>query len=130
MTTILGSAISGMAAAAKRVEVSAQNLVNMQSVGTPGATGQKSSYKAVEPVQTTDAIGAPHIKVRERDPATVQGHAPYHLLADENGLVEMPNVDVASEIVDQNMALNSYKANVKMLEVWDQMQQATLDLKS
>lgn len=130
MSTILGSAISGMAAAVKRAEVSAQNLVNIQSVGTPGATGQNQSYKAVEPVQTTDATGAPHVKVRERDPATVQGYNPYNLLADDNGLVEMPNVDMAREIVDQNVALHSYKASAKMLAVWDEMQQATLDLKS
>ena len=121
MTTILGSAISGMTAATKRVEVSAQNIVNANTVGTPGAKGENESYKAVEPVQTTDETGAPTVRVRERDPATVSGFAPNNPLA---------NVDLASEIINQNLALHSYKANVKMFEVWNELQKVTLDIKS
>ncbi|MEX0582816.1 MAG: flagellar basal body rod C-terminal domain-containing protein [Sneathiella sp.] len=130
MTTILGSAISGMSAATKRVEVSAQNIVNAGSVGTPDAKGENESYKAVEPVQTTDETGAPTVKVRERDPATVHVFAPYSPLANDEGLVESPNVDLASEIINQNLAVHSYKANVKMFEVWNELQKVTLDIKS
>ena len=130
MTTILGSAISGMTAAAKRAEVSAQNIVNIDSVGTPGAKGENESYKAIEPVQTTDETGAPTVKVRERDPATVNAFVPNNPLANDQGLVESPNVDLASEIINQNLALHSYKANVKMFEVWNELQKVTLDIKS
>ncbi|MZR30615.1 flagellar basal body rod protein FlgC [Sneathiella litorea] len=130
MTSILGSAISGMAAATKRVEVSAQNLVNTNTVGTPGAKGENESYKAVEPVQTTDEAGAPTVKVREKDPATVHVYAPQNPLANEDGLVESPNVDMAEEIINQNVALQSYRTNAKMFEVWNELQKVTLDLKS
>ncbi|WP_340149785.1 flagellar basal body rod C-terminal domain-containing protein [uncultured Sneathiella sp.] len=130
MTTILGSAISGMTAAAKRAEVSAQNIVNIDSVGSPGAKGENESYKAIEPVQTTDETGAPTVKVRERDPATVNAFVPNNPLANDEGLVESPNVDLASEIINQNLALHSYKANVKMFEVWNELQKVTLDIKS
>ncbi|MAZ02219.1 MAG: flagellar biosynthesis protein FlgC [Sneathiella sp.] len=130
MTTILGSAISGMTAAAKRAEVSAQNIVNIDSVGTPGAKGENESYKAVEPVQTTDETGAPTVKVRERDPATINSFFPNNPFANEEGFVESPNVDLASEIINQNLALHSYKANVKMFEVWNELQKVTLDIKS
>jgi flagellar basal-body rod protein FlgC len=130
MTSILGSALSGMAAASKRAEVSAQNLVNANSVGTPGATDENASYKAVEPVQTTDSTGAPTVKTREKDPATVHVHAPQHPLANEEGLVESPNVDMVEELVNQNIAVNSYRANIKMFEVWDDLQKTTLDIKS
>jgi len=130
MTSILGSAISGMAAATKRVEVSAQNLANANSVGTPGAKDDTASYKAVDPVQTTDETGAPTVKVREKDPATVHVYAPQHPLANEEGLVQSPNVDIAEEIVNQNVALHSYRANVKMFEVWSELQKVTLDIKS
>ncbi|WP_339635020.1 flagellar basal body rod C-terminal domain-containing protein [uncultured Sneathiella sp.] len=130
MTTILGSTISGMTAATKRVEVSAQNIVNANTVGTPGAKGENESYKAVEPVQTTDEAGAPTVRVRERDPATVSGFAPNNPLANDEGLIESPNVDLASEIINQNLALHSYKANVKMFEVWNELQKVTLDIKS
>ncbi|MCC3306293.1 flagellar basal body rod protein FlgC [Sneathiella sp. HT1-7] len=130
MTSILGSAISGMAAATKRVEVSAQNLVNANSVGTPGAMDENQSYKAVEPVQTTDETGAPNVKVREKDPATAHVYAPQNPLANQEGLVESPNVDMAEEIVNQNVALHSYRANVKMFEVWSELQKTAIDLKS
>ena len=130
MTSIIGSAISGMAAATKRVEVSAQNLVNANSVGTPDAKGENESYKAVEPVQTTDETGAPTVKVREKDPATVYVYNPDHALANDEGIVESPNVDVAGELINQNLALHSYRANVKMFEVWNELQKVTLDLKS
>ncbi len=130
MTSILGSAISGMAAATKRVEVSAQNLVNANSVGTPGATDKNQSYKAVEPVQTTDETGAPTVRVREKDPATTYVYHPNHALANDEGLIESPNVDVAGELINQNLALHSYKANVKMFEVWNELQKVTLDIKS
>ncbi len=130
MTSILGSAIIGMAAATKRVEVSAQNLVNTNTVGTPGAKGENESYKAVEPVQTTDEAGAPTVKVREKDPATVHVYAPQNPLANEDGLVESPNVDMAEEIINQNVALQSYRTNAKMFEVWNELQKVTLDLKS
>ncbi|SRR5690554_4132250 len=130
MTTILGTAISGMAAATKRAEAAAQNVVNAGSYGTPGASGPQRAYRAVEPIQTTDATGAPHVKLRERNPATVQASNPTHPLADMNGFVEMPNVDIAREMIDQNMALHSYKANVKLFELWETMQRTTLDLKS
>jgi len=130
MTSIIGSALSGMTAATKRIEVSAQNLVNANSVGTPDAKGENESYKAVEPVQTTDESGAPSVKVQEKDPATVRVYAPENALANEEGLVESPNVDVAGELVNQNLALHSYQANVKMFEVWNELQKVTLDIKS
>ena len=130
MTSILGSALSGMAAASKRAEVSAQNIVNAGSVGTPGATDENASYKAVEPVQTTDETGAPTVRTREKDPATVHVHTPQHPLANEEGLVESPNVDLAEELVNQSVALHSYRANVKMFEIWNELQKATLDIKS
>ncbi|MCF8469061.1 MAG: hypothetical protein K9G33_16825 [Sneathiella sp.] len=130
MTPIVGSALGGMAAATKRIDVSAQNIANASSVGTPGAAGKNESYKAVEPIQTSDASGAPEVKVREKKPSTVPVYAPNNPLANEEGLVESPNVDLAGELVNQTLAVHSYKANVKMFEIWNELQRATLDIKS
>ncbi|WP_373086801.1 flagellar basal body rod C-terminal domain-containing protein [Sneathiella sp.] len=127
MLPILGSALSGMDAATKRIDVSAQNIVNVNSVGTKS---EQTSYKAVEAIQTSDGNGAPTVTVRERTPSTVTTYAPNSLLANADGLVESPNVDIASELVSQDVAVNSYKASVKMFQVWDEMQKATLDITS
>ena len=130
MTSIVGSALAGITAATKRIDVSAQNIANADSVGTPGAKDKNESYKAVEPIQTSNSSGAPEVKVREKIPSTVPVYAPNNSLANEEGFVESPNVDLASELVNQSLAMHSYKANMKMFEIWNELQKATLDIKS
>ncbi|MEH6547950.1 MAG: flagellar basal body rod C-terminal domain-containing protein [Sneathiella sp.] len=130
MLSIAGSALSGLQAASKTVEASARNVANYGTVGTPGAESSGKAYDAVEAVQTSSADGSPTVTIRERNPATVIAYAPQNPLANEDGLIEVPNVDLAEEIVTQQLALHSYKANLKMFEIWDDMQQAVLDIKT
>lgn len=130
MLSIAGSALSGLHAASKTVEVSARNVANHGTVGTPGADGAGKAYDAVEAVQTSGPNGDPTVTIRERNPATVIAYAPQNPLANEEGLIEVPNVDFAEEFVTQRLAVHSYKANLKMFEIWDEMQQAVLDIKS
>ncbi len=130
MNTIQGSALAGLAAATKRLEISAQNVVNQGTVGTPGAEGAGAAYEAVQAIQTSGPDGSPRVSVQERDPSTFQAYSPNNPLANEDGLVEVPNVDLATEMVSQQLASHSYKANLKMFEIWDDMQQAVLDIKT
>ncbi|USG59784.1 hypothetical protein NBZ79_11405 [Sneathiella marina] len=130
MLSIAGSALSGLHAASKTVEASARNVANYGTVGTPGADGTGKSYDAVEAIQTSGPNGDPTVTIRERNPATVIAYAPQNPLANEEGLIEIPNVDLAEEFVTQNLAMHSYKANLKMFEIWDDMQQAVLDIKT
>lgn len=130
MLSIAGSALSGLQAASKTVEVSARNVANHGTVGTPGADTNGKAYDAVEAIQTSGPNGDPTVTVRERNPATVIAYAPQNPLANEDGLIEVPNVDLAEEFVTQKIAMHSYKANILMFEIWDDMQQAVLDIKT
>ncbi len=130
MLSIAGSALSGLQAASKTVEVSARNVANHGTVGTPGADTTGKAYDAVEAVQTSGPNGDPTVTIRERKPATVIAYAPQNPLANEDGLIEVPNVDLAEEFVAQKIAMHSYKANILMFEIWDDMQQAVLDIKT
>ena len=130
MNAIMGTALAGMEVAVKKFEVSARNVVNQGTVGTPDTEGARAAYKAVEAIQTSDADGSPSVTVRERNPSTFRAYAPSNPLASDDGLVEIPNVDLASEIANQQMAMQSYKANIKVFEIWNDMQKTALDIKT
>jgi flagellar basal-body rod protein FlgC len=130
MNNIANTALGGMTAAVKKYEVSARNVVNQGTVGTPGAESAGKAYEAVEAIQTSGPGGTPEVKVREKNPSTVQAYAPSNPLANEEGLIEIPNVDLADEIVNQNLAVQNYKASIKVFEVWNDMQNTVLDIKT
>ena len=130
MLSIAGSALSGLQAASKTMEVSARNVANYGTVGTPGADTTGKAYDAVEAVQTSGPNGDPTVTIREHNPATVIAYAAQNPLANEDGLIEVPNVDLAEEFVTQKLAMHSYKANILMFEIWDDLQQAVLDIKA
>ena len=53
---------------------------------------------------------------------------PEHPDADENGYVEMPNVDLLKETVDSMSATRSYDANVTALNAMKLMAQKALEI--
>ncbi|GLQ07343.1 flagellar basal body rod protein FlgC [Sneathiella chinensis] len=130
MSSIIGSALAGMQASTRKVSVSASNIANSQTVGTPGGTGDQAAYKAINAVQVTGPNGGPETRITPRDPATSLTYSPDHPRASEQGYVESPNVNVAEELVNSKIAQNTYEANIRTLHAWDQMQQALLDIKT
>jgi flagellar basal-body rod protein FlgC len=53
---------------------------------------------------------------------------PTHPDADQDGYVEMPNVDVLKETVDSMSATRSYEANVTALNAMKAMAQKALEI--
>lgn len=130
MSSILGSALAGMNAASHRVEVGANNIANAQTVGKPDGTGAEAAYRPSDAVQITRAAGGPEVVIRERDPATSLTYQPSHPYASTEGFVESPNVDIATELVNNKIAQRTYEANIKSIIAWDEMQATLLDIKS
>ena len=89
MSSIMNSALAGMNAASRRVEVGASNIANINTVGKPGATGAEAAYTPVDTVQFTGASGGPEVAVKERDPATSLSYQPSHPYASDEGYVEV-----------------------------------------
>jgi flagellar basal-body rod protein FlgC len=61
---------------------------------------------------------------------TRQVYDPSHPDSDEEGLVEMPNVNLISEMTDLTSANRSYQANVTVLNALKQMALRALDIGS
>ena len=130
MDAVLGSALAGMRAATRHVATGASNIANSQTVGTPGATGENAAYQALDAVQVSGPGGQPQVHIKPKNPATSFSYQPDHPLAAEDGLVEVPNTDLATNLVNNQIAQRSYEANIKSLVTWDEMQATLLDIKS
>jgi flagellar basal-body rod protein FlgC len=131
MSTAIDSALSGLAAASKRVEVSASNLANGSSTATQvdGVTTNKS-YIPKDVVQISLGAGGVRAEVRDVNNPTVKYHDPESPQADEYGFVATPNVDTAEQLVKMQIASYDFKANLKSIKIADRLQQNLLDMLS
>ena len=124
---ISGSALS---AQSQRMNVSASNMANADSV--TGPDGQP--YKAKQVVFQVDAAPGQEtggVKVAQivDDPAPMRMvYEPGNPMADAKGYVQMPNVDVVSEMVNTISASRSYQANVEVLNTTKSLMMKTLTL--
>ncbi len=134
MLTTFGIAVSGLNAAARRVDISARNVVNTRSVGTPPATADaRAASAAYEPFRVADTSIAPggvEARVEPLVPASHLSYEPDQPAAGGDGLVEAPNVDLAAETAQQIVARTSFAANLKTVQTADGMLKTLLDLKA
>jgi len=105
---------SAMSAQSQRLNVVASNLANADSVTS--SDGQP--YKSKQVVFAAVSVGgesATGVQVQQvvDDPNPPQMvYKPQHPLADANGYVAMPNVNVVDEMVNMISASRSYQTNV------------------
>lgn len=118
MVNTVNTALSGLAAAAKRLETSAQNTVNARSTRSL-VDGNKTDapYKPQKVVQSSLSTGGVIAKTADVEPATVKLFDPSSDSADENGIATLPNVNLEAEAVNQIIAAYDYKANLKAIKV-------------
>src|SRR5689334_19247481 len=126
MSSIYAIALSGLNAASRRLEVSASNVANIDSDGTvpdpkTGAVGTPAPYQPLDVAQEPEVTGGTLANVTSRQPPYTVQYSPGSPYADQNGLVGAPNVDLATEAVNQITAINAYKANLKVLQVADDL---------
>jgi flagellar basal-body rod protein FlgC len=128
---------SGMAAQSVRLNTTASNLANADSVSGDPATVYKPRHpvfeaiKATMATQGTGAQGGPAVRVsgiyESPAPATAR-YEPGNPLADANGYVYAPNVNTVEEMVDMISASRSYQNNVEVMNTAKEMMLATLRL--
>lgn len=108
---------SAMTAQSQRLNVVASNLSNADSATS--STGQP--YRARQVVFSTAQVspqGASGVRVADviDDPSPMkQMYEPKHPLANAEGYVTMPNVNVVEEMVNMISASRSYQTNVDMM---------------
>lgn len=132
LLNIFDIAGSAMTAQSQRLNVSASNLANADSVTGPDG----KPYVAKQVMFQTDAApGAATggVKVAQvlDDPSPAKlVYDPGNPLADDKGYVKMPNVDVVAESVNTMSASRSYQANVEVLNTVKSMMMKTLTMGS
>jgi flagellar basal-body rod protein FlgC len=128
---------SGLSAQSVRLNTVASNLANAESVsGDPNKV-----YKARHPVfeavraslntpQSNDGSGAA-VRVRgimESDATPSARYEPGNPLANADGYVYSPNVNVVEEMVDMISASRAYQNNVEVMNTSKELLLATLKL--
>ena len=130
---VFGTAGSAMNAQSIRLNVTASNLANADSV----SGDQNAVYRAQNPVFTarvdesdpdSPATGVDVTSV-ERNPSPLQRqYRPDHPSADPEGYVFAPNVNVMDEMANMISASRSYQNNVEVMSTAKEMLLRTLNL--
>lgn len=121
---------SAMAAQSKRLNVSASNMANADSVAGPDGQPYRARQVMFE-TDTSVSQGIGGVRVSDVVESTAPDrlvYEPGNPLADEQGYVRMPNVNVVNEMVNTISASRSYQANVEVMNSARALMQKTLTL--
>ncbi|AMO98833.1 flagellar basal-body rod protein FlgC [Collimonas arenae] len=126
---------SAMSAQSQRMNVTASNLANADSVAGPD--GQAYRAKQVvfavassgDPQDPSATIGGVQVAgvVEDQSPLRMV-YDPKHPMANADGYVTMPNVNAVEEMVNMISASRSYQANVEVLNTAKTMMLKTLSI--
>jgi flagellar basal-body rod protein FlgC len=136
---------SGLTAQRLRMDVIANNIANAQTTRTPQGGPYRREMVVLQPVYNSNwsfddalqsAMGGGSVPTGAgvEVAGIVQDPSPFKLVYDPsnpdavNGYVQMPNVDIATEMVDLVAASRAYEANVTAFDAAKQMEMAALSL--
>ena len=127
MISAIGIALTGLDAASTRLNASASNIANF---GNAGSLTDPNNAPYTPLTTQSEAISVPggvQTKIVPRDNPFTPAFDSDSPFADENGIIGIPNVDFAEEIINMKQAEIAYKANLKTLETAGQMFDELLD---
>ena len=130
MFSIFNISGSALSAQSQRMNVTASNLANADSVSGPDGQPYRAKQVVFE-AQGRDTQGVGGVSVSEvvDDAAPMRmEYRPGHPLADARGYVTMPNVEPVNEMVNMISASRSYQANVEVMNTSKQLMLKTLTL--
>jgi len=135
MNLISGIDITADALSAQktRLDIVAQNIANAQTTRTPtgGAYQRQIVSFETELMKRTDGSSVSTVRVGSITPDTTPGqqvYNPQHPDAGPDGMVTMPNVNLAYEMVDLITASRAYEANLAFAKDARNLAQKTLDI--
>jgi flagellar basal-body rod protein FlgC len=131
MNSIIATALSGLDAARKRLEVSAANVANVDSDGAlPEASGDGEAPQPYTPLRVSQQpliTGGTVATTQPVEPALIRRYAPNASYADRRGTVASPNVDLVGEGINQLTASRAYEANAQVLRVGLALEREAID---
>ncbi len=131
MFKIFDTAATGMSAQSLRLNLVASNMANADSV----SSSIDQTYRARQPVframlddasTDTPAIGVRMAGVVESQAPLIKEFAPDHPLANAEGYIFRPNVNLVEEMANMMSATRSYQGNVEVANAARQLLMATL----
>lgn len=121
----------GMLAQSARMRVAAENLANADSIVGTGGSGPYRAKQVFFKSVLNAATGGTEVKSFTRDDVKSplrQEYEPGNEMANAQGFVQYPNVDITIENLNMKEAQRSYEANVAAIETAREMTGRTLDL--
>lgn len=124
-------ALSGLNASTLKLGASASNVANAQSLTTV-QNGQKVNepYTPQEVAQQSQPNGGVKASLRDVQPPSIPVFAPESPAANDQGIVQAPNVNMVEETSNQLQAVSSYKANLNVMQKANEAYESLLDIKS
>lgn len=130
---------SALKAHSLRLNTISSNLANIETTSTPegGPYKKKSVYFQSKPLSFQEQLqgemnnaaqGVEVTKIIEDDSAPRKVYNPSHPDAQEDGYVDMPNINVLEEMVDMMSTTRSYQANVTSIKSAKRMAMKALEI--
>jgi len=130
MFSIFEISSSAMSAQSQRMNATASNMANADSVAGPNGEPYRAKHVMFQAQsQGGSELGGVRVtEVVESDAPPRMEYRPEHPLANEEGYVAMPNVDPVDEMVDMIAASRSYQANVEVMNTSKSLMRQTLTI--
>jgi flagellar basal-body rod protein FlgC len=119
-------AISGIRAQSKQMEIISSNVANSRTTDA----GNGEPYRRLEAIfKAEDEIGGVKLDDIISDTSDfLRVLDPGNPMADDDGYVSMPNVNLPVEMMNLTIASRMYQANTAVLKRYQQMVETTLEL--
>lgn len=120
----IDSAASGLTAERLRMDVISNNIANANTTRTAKGgpyrrqlvvfepRSEQASFSQLLSKEMGSGDGVKVVGITEDDSPTRLVYDPHHPDANQSGYVEMPNVNIVTEMVDMITATRAYEANV------------------
>jgi flagellar basal-body rod protein FlgC len=136
--SINGSALTALRL---RMDVIAQNMANVNTTRTANEQPYRRRYVVFQQIEPDNRSFASYMNkarrvgggvrvtaIGEDDSPFKLDYDPSHPDANEEGYVELPNVEVVQEMVDMMSAYRAYEANITALNTFKDMALKTLEI--
>lgn len=140
----LESSASALTAQRLRMDTISENIANANTTRTENGTPYRrktvifqavntnepfSSYLSKASRERISASGGVRVTAIVEDPTPFKSvYDPGHPDADENGMVQIPNVEVVTEMVNMISATRAYEANVTAINTTKSMASKALEI--
>lgn len=128
---IVSMGAAGMRAQSLRMRVAAENLANIDSVQSADGSGPYRAKQVYFKSVMDRANGASGVQALVKTDTRTPLRAEYNPgsdMANKQGFVMMPNVDMTTENLNMKEAQRSYEANLAAISAAREMSSRTLDI--